>query len=214
MFLECLDQRGFREARRGLGEMLFRVHRKQFHRIALLHRRQHMIRIVVGRVVLAFLVDGDIAGFYQRGAVRAQQVALRSVGAGEHVDGDGVEHGGRHLTGDGALPDQRVEAELVGIDAALDQLRGDRSRCRPDGLVRLLGIARAGLVDPHFIGDAFGAIELANDLADLRDRLVRDADGIGTHVGDQSDGPFTVVDALIQLLGEAHRALRGKAELA
>ena len=76
------------------------------------------------RVVAAFLVDGDVAGLHQRGAVGAQQCGARRPVAAPamHVDGDGVEHGVRHLAGDGALPDQRVELELVGVDLAFDLL--------------------------------------------------------------------------------------------
>ena len=127
MFFQRLDQRGLGEARWWLGEMLFGVHGEQFHGIAFLHRRQDAVRVVVGVVVAALLVHGDIAGLHQRGAIGAQQMALRAIGPREHVDGDRIEQRMRHLAGDRALPDQRVEFELVRIDLALDlrwQYRG------------------------------------------------------------------------------------------
>ena len=45
--------------------------------VALLHRRQHMVRIVLHDVVHAFLIHRDVAGLDQGRAVGAQHRALR-----------------------------------------------------------------------------------------------------------------------------------------
>ena len=44
--------------------------------VALLHRRQHVVRVVLDDVVHALLIHRDIAGLDQRGAVGAQHRAL------------------------------------------------------------------------------------------------------------------------------------------
>ena len=55
------------------------THADELDAVALLHRRQHVIRIVLDGVVHAFLVDRDVAGLDQRRAVGAQHGALRAI---------------------------------------------------------------------------------------------------------------------------------------
>ena len=54
----------------------------------------------------------------------------------------------------------------------------------------------------------------ADVLAGLLERALGDVDRVRPHVGDQADGFAAHVDALVQLLGDDHRAPRGEAELA
>ena len=44
--------------------------------------------------------------------------------------------------------------------------------------------------------------------------LVGQRHRVGTHVGDEADGAFAEIHAFIELLRQAHGALRGEAELA
>ena len=214
VLLEGLDQRGFREARRRFGEMLRAAQPHELHGVALGERRQDAVVVVLGGVVDALEVDGDEARRHQRGAVRAQQVAARTVGAGEQVDGDGVEHGVGHLAGDRTLPDERVETKQVVVDATFQHLRQHGGRGRADRLVGFLRVARLVLVEAGALRHGLGAVEARDDLADLADRLVGEVHGVGAHVGDEADRAFAVVDAFVELLREAHGALRAEVELA
>jgi hypothetical protein len=106
---------------------------------------------------VVLVVGREEAGFEQRLAGRAQDVAVRAGRrlrvADDEVDGDGVEHGGRHLAGDRALPHQGVEAALVLVgDVALGLLRSLGGDGRADRLVRLLRVLRLRLVFVDAIG--------------------------------------------------------------
>ena len=194
--------------------MLLRLHFQQLDRVAHLHARQHLVALVVGCIVAAFLVDGDVARLDQRRAVGAQHVALRAVRARQDVDRDRVEQRVCHLTGHRAFPDQRVELELVGLKITLDVGRNDAGGGRTYRLVRFLRILGFGLVYPHLFRHRFRAIELRDHLANLLHRLGRERHRVGTHVGDQADAALARVHAFIQLLCHAHGALGGEAELA
>ncbi len=128
------------EARRRLGEMLRRHDADQLDPIALLHGRQHVIRIVLHGVIQAFLVDRYVARFDQGRAVGAQHRALRPLGARAHFNRDGIEDRRRHLAGDGALPDQRIQPKLIGLQLVLDVSRQHAGGGGPDRLVRLLSV--------------------------------------------------------------------------
>ena len=108
MFLECFDKRGFGEARRRLGEVLLGFKVCQRDRLAFLHRRQDVIVVVRVQIVGAFLVDRDIPGCDEGGAVRTQDVALGAIATCEQIDGDRVKDRVTHLAGDRALPDERI----------------------------------------------------------------------------------------------------------
>ena len=179
-----------------------------------LHWRQHVVGVVDLGVVRAFLVHRDVAGLDERGAVGAQQVALRAVGTGAHVDRHGIEHRVAHLRGDRALPDQGVEAVEVILELALDVGGRDRRRGRADGLVGFLGILRLGLVDARLFGDLVLAVQPRRHLADLGHRLGGERHRVGAHVGDESDAALADVLPLVQLLREPHGAPRVEAELA
>src|ERR1700733_11959240 len=184
VLLERLDQRSLGEARRWLGKMLLRLYAEQLHYIADLHRRQHLIAFIVGRIVAAFLIDGDVSRFDQRRAVGAQYMALGPIGARQHVDRDRIEQRVRHLAGDGAFPDQRIELELIGLEVTLNVGRDDAGRGRANGLVCFLRVLGFRLVYAHLFGHRLCAIEFGDDLADLLHRFGRKRHRIGAHVGD------------------------------
>ena len=55
---------------------------------------------------------------------------------------------------------------------------------------------------------------LGDDARAPRDRLGRDIDAVGAHIGDEADRLAADIDALIEALGDLHGARRRKAELA
>ena len=67
----------------------------------------------------------------------------------------------RHLRGDRALPDQRVQLELVRIDLAFELRRQDGGGSGANGFVRFLRVLRLGLVDARLFGHGFRAVFLA-----------------------------------------------------
>ncbi len=97
VLFQCLHQRGFRKTRRRLSEMLFAAQRQQSHEVALVHRRQNMVRVVGLRVVGAFLVHRDVARLDERRAVGAQDMTLRAIGPCQHVDRNSIENRVAHL---------------------------------------------------------------------------------------------------------------------
>ena len=70
--------------------MLLGADRDEQHFIALVHRRQHVIGIILTGIIAPFLVDGDVAGLDQRRAVGTQHVARRPVAPGQQVHGHRV----------------------------------------------------------------------------------------------------------------------------
>jgi hypothetical protein len=112
-----------------------------------------------------------------------------------------------HLGGDGALPDELVEAELVGAQLAR-HLRGRAEGVAggPDRLVRLLRVLGLRRVQPRPLRHELGAVELRGLPAGSAQRLLRQVHGVGTHVGD--------VAVLVQPLRHPHRLARREAQLA
>ena len=79
-----------------------------------------------------------------------------------------------------------------------------------------MGVLRVllGLVDVRLGGQVIGAVTFADGGADFRQRVVGDADRVGTHIGDEADGVFAgQLDTFIEPLGQAHGALHGETEL-
>jgi len=75
---------------------------------------------------------------------------------------DGLPARVRHLRGDGALPDQFVELELVAGELALHLVgRAEAVAGRADRLVRFLGVFDSALVAARSVGHGVGTVELA-----------------------------------------------------
>ena len=130
------------------------------------------------------------------------------------VHGDRVVDGGRHLAGHKAAPHQPVQPVLVAVERLADGFGGQEHAARPDGLVGVLGTA-ARAVAPRLARVQRASVFLLDEFRRVGQRHVGQAQRVGPHVGDQADGPLAGdVDALVQLLGDGHRALRRHAELA
>ena len=113
-------------------------------------------------VVAALLVGGEEAaeGDDRAGGRELGVAAVRGRRAEPHRDG--LAAGVGHLRGDGALPDQLVERELVAAELA-GQLSGRAERVtgRADRLVRLLRVLDLALVAARHVRHVLRAVDLA-----------------------------------------------------
>ena len=138
----------------------------------------------------------------------------RILGADGHLDGNGVEDGGHHLAGHRALPDQRIQLVLVVVERAFDFIRDVGHRRWAHRFVGLLRILRFVLEGARLIRDILLAVTFRDHVANLGDGNVGQRHRVGTHVGNQADLAFArQLDTFIELLRNAHRALRVEAEL-
>ena len=105
-----------------------------------------------------------------------------------------------HLRGHGALPDQLVEPELVGVELAVQLARRLEDVTRgSDGLVGLLRVLDLAGVLARRRMHVLVAVELTGLVAGRVDGRLRQCRRVGTHVGD--------VAVLVEPLRDAHRAL-------
>ena len=205
--LELLDQGGLGVARGRLGLVALGRHGRRRHRRTLLERGQAGLGVVapLGGVVdvldvgLEEPVEGD------RAAARAEDHVAAVGRSATEADGDRVADGVLHLGGDGAHPDQLVEAELLAGQAGLRR-GAERLAGRPDRLVGLLGVLHLGGVGPRRVGQVLGAVELTHLVAGRTDRAARERRGVRTHVGDEA--------VLVEPLRDRHRHAGAHAELA
>ncbi len=204
---QLLDQRGLGVAGRGLGGVAVRGDLPRGQRVALGDLRQAALAVVqLGvRVVGAFhvrleeAVEGD-------GLAGGAELGVPAVGRpAADLDGDGVAGGVLHLGGDGALPDQLVQLELVTGQTGLRRGAETITR-RPDRLVRLLRVLDLAGVRARLVRQVRGAVQLRDLGAGRGDRGVRERRGVRTHIGDEA--------VLVQLLRHLHGGLRAEAQLA
>ncbi len=116
-FLQRTDQRGLGEARRWLGEVLLARQADQVQRLAVLQVGQDGQALVL-LVVLALDVEGLVAVEDPLSRAGVQGVSVRA-----DVDPDLVEPRRCHLRGEGPLPDEVVEPQLVRLEVARQRLR-------------------------------------------------------------------------------------------
>ena len=95
-----------------------------------------------------------------------------------------------------------------------ERLRRAREAGRPDGLVRFLRAAGLGAIRVRLVRDEVGAVAPTNHVTRLGHRARADRHRVGAHVGDEADLALGQRHALIQRLGDAHRAPGAKAQLA
>ncbi len=205
--LQLLDQRGFGVAGRRLGRVAVRGDLVGGERVAFRDLRQAPLPVVeLGVRVVGALdvglheaVEGDrLAG--------GGELGVPPVGRGA-ADPDGDRVAGRvlHLGGDGPLPDQLVQAELVAGQAGLGG-RTETVTRRADRLVRLLRVLDLSGVDTRLLRQVVGPVQLRDLRPGGRHGGVREGRGVRTHVRDEA--------VLVQLLRHLHRRLRAEAQLA
>ena len=198
LLLQGLDQRGLGVAAGGLGEVLVGLEGLQLQGLPLLQIGQGGLERLL-LLVLPLHVHGGVAGELE-GRVGGPE----GVSRGGHLDGHAVVHGGGHLAGQEAAPDELVELILLGGEGLLDVLRGQVHVGGPDGLVGVLG-AGFGLVDPGLAGVVVRAVAGEDEVLRGGGGLVGQAEGVGTHIGDETHGALPLdVHALIELLGDGH----------
>ena len=140
----------------------------------------------------------------EAGELQALVAGPEQVGVAAYVNGDGVVHRVGHLAGQEPAPDQPVELILLGGEALAHVLRGQVDIGGADGLVGVLGVG-PGLVRPGFFRNIGAAVSLADIAPGGVRRLLGQAQGVGTHIGDQTHGAHAGdVHTLIQLLGHGH----------
>ncbi len=182
--------------------MLGRVQLVQIERLADVQRGQELIFLLAGR-----RQDASVA-------VEAEDLALglEPTLTGTDLDVRDLEDRRGHLAGDEAAIDQVVELVLIDAQSGPDRLGRQREVGRSDRLVSFLG-QLAGGVEVRLGWQVLVAVFLADQIANAVERLVRDPQGVGSHVGDQADRPGAVhVDAFVKLLGDFHRPLAGEAQ--
>ena len=208
LFLHGLDERRLGVPGGGLGKVLPGLHLLEGRPVAGLQPGQGRF-LLGGGVVGALLIQGQKAGKRHALSCGAEDPA-----AAADVRGHGVQHGVGHLAGDEPGPDQLVQPVLVGGEAFFQAFRLQGGIGGADSLVGVLGIL-FGVEGAGFCRLVFPA-ELAGDIAaGGSQRLVGDAQRVGTHIGDQTGQAHALqFHALVQLLGHRHGALGGHAQLA
>ena len=204
---ELLDDRGFRIARRRLGEMLGRFDFPHADLVGPRHGRQAP-GVLVFLVVEIFMIDLEEAVEFHHRAVGAEGVMLAVEARGAKIGGGALHLGTFHLAGDGALPDEIVERQLLAIERLAHRSRMARQLGRPDRLVGFLGVLGLRRVTARHRGQIGFAEILENGIARGGDGFARHVDAIGAHIGDEAHGLAADVDALIEALGDLH-GLRG-----
>ena len=107
-----------------------------------------------------------------------------------------------------------VELGLLGLEMAGDVARAPRHLGRADRFVRFLGVLGLGRVLARRVRHIVVAEILGDDAPGRRDRLGREIDAVGAHIGDEAGRAVADVDAFVEALGDLHGARRRKAELA
>ena len=210
---QLLDERGFGIARRRFGEMLHAADLPDADGVAPRHGGKPA-RILVLAVVEAFGIDLEEAVELHHRAGGAEGIMLAVLAIRADVGGGAFEFGALHLAGDGALPDQFIKGQLVGIEAAAHARGMARHVGRPDRLMRLLGILGLGGVVAGR-GRQIGLAEIFQDgVAGGGNGLRRHVDAVGSHIGDEPHRLAADIHAFIEPLGNLHGAGGGKAELA
>ena len=183
-------------------------------RLALRHRRQGT-PLALFALFFFFAVGGRF-----RQLIDAEEAveflnrtrSAEGVVAGGNVDAGLVEDCRKYLRGDEALPDELIELEDIIVEKFTDVFRRAAHIGRADRFVRFLRVFFR-LVKVGLLGKIVRPEALRNQLADLRQRVVRDAHGIRAHVSDQRDGAFVAeLHAFIQALRQGHGALGREAQ--
>ena len=153
----------------------------------------------------------DGAGGGEAGRREGQARIPRDPAGG--LQGDLDSHGGGradgvgHLRGDGALPDELIEAELSAGELIRDLSRS--AEVVPGGANGLVGLLRAlGLrgVDARLGGHVLGPVQLGDLRARRCHRLAGQHGGVGSHIGDET--------VLVQPLRHPHGFARIHTQLA
>ncbi len=95
-------------------------------------------------------VNGEVTGEDQVLSASPEDASNGGAFARFNLQADGAVAGVRHLTGDESLPDEGVNAHLVGVERAAKRLWGAGWVSRSNRFVRFLSALCAGAVDAFF----------------------------------------------------------------
>ena len=165
------------------------------------HDLRQTLVIVIDDIVAAFFID-------THEAVKHDNLA-RGAQADLFVIAFDIYRGpfqpcSRHLTRNGALPDQIVELALIGL-RELHRGRIARHIGGPDALMGFLRVLGFIFVHARAVRHIFGAIAVLDGVAGRHNGLWRHVDTVCPHVRDET--------RLIETLGRAHGLTRTHAEL-
>ena len=161
-----------------------------------------ILRLTLGHTgcVNALLVGGEEAAEGDDGA-GCSELSVLAVGChGTQAHGGGGASRVSHLGGDGTLPDQLVETELVVGQRAAHSVRGAEGVTGgTDCFVGFLRVLALGGVHARCGGHELGAVQLGGLAACGGDSLLAQCHRVGTHVGDVT----VFVEALRHLHGHS-----------
>ena len=219
--LELLHERSLGVPRRRLREVLLRQDLEHPEELLRREHRQRglgiLVRLVVAPLPVELQEPVEREGLPGGPEPVAGPLAVAGCGGRERLDVDPhlVEPRVGHLGGDGPLPDQGVEPELIAIERRRDTLRRPEHAGGTNRLVGFLRVAGPGLVPARLGQRVMPAVVLLDELRDLAERRVRDRHGVRPHVGDQAGRPLAgQVEPLVEPLGERHGLAGAEPELA
>ena len=204
LLLQLLDERCFGEVRRRLGEVL--LCRQQLVKQQLAAGFD-VRNLGVLFFIVIFAVQLQEAREFQYGAC-CTQLVVGSI----NRQGGNVINSVRHLTGNNAVPDERIQLELVVGEVLLHLGRGTHDAGRTNRLMRVLSVL-FGAVMVFLRRAEFAAEVLLDIVADFGNGNLCQTHGVGSHVGNQADGGFAQRYAFIKLLCKHHGLFSAEVEL-
>ena len=162
---------------------------------------------------LRFLVFSLLVNRQKTGEADALVAGAEGIAGTLGINGDCIIQGVRHLGGQEPAPDQLIQPVLLPGQASLNLLRVQFHMGGTDGF---MGILRRGFCFEcvEFPVVVLLAVAGFNKLCRRCHGLIGQAQGVGTHIGDETQRALTChIHALIELLGDGHGALGGHIQL-
>ena len=172
---------------------------------------QALFILIIRAVIAAFLINLDeaVEGQNRTGCTQLGRACVHV-----DIDADLVKNRSRHLTGDGPLPDQRVEPQLILIEHVGNVVRLAREQGWADGLVGLLRVLGLGFIEARVFGHVGRAVVAGDQVPGAIQRFLGQLNAVGPHVGDQTHGLAADFHAFVEFLRHAHGVGGGEPELA
>ena len=205
VFFQRFDERSLGVAGRRLREMLGGHELLELELFAAFQLGQLRVPALL-RVAAFFIQRGKAFKFHLVAVCGKHAVFVVARSGGGDLGLDGVLHAIRHQARHEAQPDEIVKLKLFRRQAVLDHGGGQLRVGGAHGLVPVLRVG-ALLEIARLIGQEFVAVGGTDIVAALLSRLIGNAQGVRSHIGDQTHGAVSFDrDALIQLLRDLHRA--------